>query len=78
MPRIFQVEGTRSYFWAAWGLLLLGLWCAKDGWFPSDSVLLRHPPGTLEHDRFYIFNKSLSLLSLTASAVCAAVHRLVK
>lgn len=27
------------------GLLLYGLWCIKDGWFPSPSVLQRHPPG---------------------------------
>lgn len=76
MARKYHVRGTNVYLFWAIGLLLLGLWCVKDGWFPAASVLERHPMETDKH--FYLFNKSLAVITLIASAVCAYVHSLVK
>lgn len=43
MARTFKVEGTKDFLiWAA-VLFMVGLWAIKDGWFPSATVLERHP-----------------------------------
>ncbi len=76
MARTYQIEGTRTYLYWAIGLLLLGLWCVKDGWFPSESVLLKHPLDTDTH--FYLFNKTTAVLSFLGSAVCVYIHWVVK
>lgn len=70
------MEGTKTFLYWAIGLFLLGLWCVKDGWFPSASVLAKHPLDT--DASFYIFNKSLAVLSLIGSAICAYIHWVVK
>ena len=43
MARKYDVHGTKDFM--VWAIILagLGLWCVKDGWFPSESVLERHP-----------------------------------
>ena len=74
MARKFRVEGTKTYLYWSLGLLVLGLWSVKDGWFPSAGVMQAHPPG----DHFYAFNKSLAILSLTASAICGFIHKIVR
>ena len=38
-------------------VFLMGLWAVKDGWFPSERVLLKHPDST---DPFYSFNQLLA------------------
>lgn len=43
MARKYQVEGTRDFLYWAIGLLLLGLWAVRDGWFPPPSVQKKHP-----------------------------------
>lgn len=43
MARRYQVEGTKDFLYWSIGLLLLGLWAVKDGWFPSAKVLKDHP-----------------------------------
>lgn len=43
MARRLKVEGTNDFLIAAVVLAALGLWCVKDGWFPSKSVLAKHP-----------------------------------
>jgi hypothetical protein len=76
MARKCHIEGTKKFLVFAIGLLMLGLWCVKDGWFPSEATLLRHP---LDKDTsFYLFNKSLALLSLIGSAICGYIHLVVK
>jgi len=80
MARQFHVAGTKTYQQLAIGLLVLGLWCVKDGWFPSEGVLERHPVYTPEGDldHFYVFNRSLAVLCLVGSAVCGYIHRIVR
>ena len=77
MARRYHVEGTRRFLY--WGVvfLVIGLWCVKDGWFPSADVLVRHPLGKVG-DSFYLFNKSLAILSLLGAAVCGYIHKVVK
>jgi multidrug resistance efflux pump len=43
MARRFKVEATRDYLYYAIALFLLFLWSVRDGWFPSQSVLKKHP-----------------------------------
>jgi hypothetical protein len=75
MARNYHVEGTKAYLYWALGLALFGLWCVRDGWFPSASVLDKHPsPG----DSFYLFNRICAVISLVGAAVCAYIHRVVK
>ncbi len=75
MARNFKIKGTKDFLIWAIILLLLGLWCVKDGWFPSESVLERHPE---KSDHFYLFNKSLAILSLGGAIVCGYIHLLVR
>ena len=76
MARKYEVEGTKNFLIWAILLLLLGLWCVKDGWFPSETVAAKHPP---EEDRgFYLFNQTLAVLCLVGSVVCTYIHYVVK
>jgi hypothetical protein len=76
MARKYHIEGTKTYLVYAIGLLLVGLLCVKDGWFPSEATLLRHP---LDKDTgFYLFNKSFAFFSLIGSAICGYIHLVVK
>ena len=76
MARRFHVEGTKAFLIWALILLVLGLWCVKDGWYPTVDVLKDHP---MDKDAsFYLFNKSLAILSLIGSAICGYIHFIVK
>ena len=76
MARRFHVEGTKAFLIWAVVLLVFGLWCVKDGWFPTDSVLAKHP---MDQDaNFFLFNKSLAILSLIGFVVCGYIHFVVK
>jgi hypothetical protein len=76
MKKRFNVKGTDTFFYWSIGLLLLGLWCVKDGWFPSQSKIDSKTPEELRN--FILFNKSLAWICLPASAVCAYIHRIVR
>ncbi len=43
MARTYKVKGTNDFLYLAIALLLFGLWCLRDGWFPPESVLKKHP-----------------------------------
>ncbi len=43
MARKYKVEGTKDFLYAAIVLFALGAWAIRDGWFPSESVLEKHP-----------------------------------
>jgi hypothetical protein len=75
MARKFHVEGPRNYLIAAIILFLLSLWFIRDGWFPTAGILEKHPD---PQDSFYLFNKSMSVILLIASAVCGYIHSVVK
>jgi hypothetical protein len=76
MARRYHVEGTKTFLILALVLLIWGLWCLCDGWFPSGKVLEKHPldgPGS-----FYLFNQVNAVASLIGAAICAYVHFVVK
>ena len=76
MPRKFQVQGTKTFYYWSLALLVLGLWAIKDGWFPAQSKIDSKTAHELAN--FQVFNKSLAVLSLAISAVCAYIHKVVK
>ncbi len=52
-----NMKGSNDFLVASIGLLLLCLWAVRDGWFPTQSILEKHPqtaqtmfeaPGTVE------------------------------
>lgn len=43
MARKFNIPGTSDFLVWAVILLALGAWCVKDGWFPSEATLAKHP-----------------------------------
>jgi biotin carboxyl carrier protein len=47
MARRFKVEGTRDYLYWAIALFGLCLWAVRDGWFPTRTVLEKHPLETV-------------------------------
>ena len=80
MARKFKVEGTKAFKLWAIGLLFFGLWCVKDGWFPSEEKIRMHGPphAPKSHDAFYDFNHTLAYIALSASSICAIIHRIVR
>ena len=75
MARRHHVEGTREFLYWGIGLALFSLWFVKDGWFPTEAILAKHPPGT---DSYYFFNKTMAGFMILASIVCFYVHKVVK
>lgn len=76
MARNYKVEGTKTFFYWSIALLVLGLWAAKDGWFPAQSKIDAKTAEELKN--FILFNKSLAFLAFPASAICAYIHRVVR
>lgn len=76
MPRSFHVQGTKTFLYWSLGLLALGLWCVKDGWFPAQSKIDSKTAAELAN--FVLFNKSLAVITLVASAVTGYIHKVVK
>lgn len=76
MVRNYRLKGSKSFLVWAILLLLLGLWAVRDGWFPSENTLTRHPPDSDRH--FYQFNKSLALLCLVGAAICGYIHWVIR
>lgn len=76
MPRKFDVQGTKTFLYWSLAMLALGLWSVKDGWFPAESKITTK---TLEElQNFQLFNKTLALISLSVSAVCGYIHKVVR
>ena len=56
-----KINSWAKFFFILNALVFLGLmaWAIKDGWFPSERVLVKHPNPT---DQFYAFNKMLTFM----------------
>lgn len=76
MPRKFNVQGTKTFFYWSIAMLALGLWSIKDGWFPSEAKITSKTLQELQN--FQLFNKSLAAISLTISAICGYIHKVVR
>lgn len=76
MARRYHVQGSKQFLIAAIVLLLLGLWCVRDGWFPSEAV--RAEKAAHELAGFMLFNKSLAVLLLAGAVICGYIHTVVR
>jgi len=76
MARKYHIEGSKTFLYWALGLMLLGLWGVKDGWFPPESKQETKTPQEYAH--YLQFNKSLAIISLLGAAVCGYIHKVVK
>ena len=76
MGRRYPVQGTKSFLITAIILLALCIWCIMDGWFPSQATLDKH--SLTEDANFYLFNKSLAILSAIGAIICGYIHLVVK
>jgi len=65
------VPRSRKHLWTAIVLLIVALWFIWDGWFPRASVREAHPDPA---DHYYLFNKSVAVLLVSASLVFFYVH----
>lgn len=76
MARAYRIRGSNQYLIWALVLLALGLWCVRDGWFTPERIKQEKTPQELKN--FVLFNKSLAVILLTASGVCAYIHRVAR
>jgi len=76
MPRKYRVDGPKNYLYWSLGLLALGMWAVKDGWFPAEAKIISKSAEELAN--FQLFNKSLAILALLGSAVCGYIHKVVR
>ncbi len=83
MPRKFDVEKNKEPLYWSIGLLILAIWCFRDGWFPPESKIEKYPdfPESawslgLQYE-FYRFNRATALITGFASAAMAVVYRVI-
>ncbi|MBU1909197.1 MAG: hypothetical protein KJ726_04040 [Verrucomicrobia bacterium] len=76
MARRYHVKGSRQFLIWAIVLLILGLWCVRDGWFPSASTQAAKTAEELAN--YVLFNKSLAILTLLGSAICGYIHIVIR
>jgi hypothetical protein len=76
MARRYHVRGSRQFLLWAIVLLVIGLWCVRDGWFPSAVTQAAKTAEQLAD--FMLFNKSLAILMLVGSAICGYIHIVVR
>ena len=80
MAREYDVKGSNSFLIWSVGLALLCIWALRDGWFPSESKILKHGPPDSPNagDSFYLFNQSLTYLAGIGAVICGIMHKVVK
>lgn len=83
MARKFDIEKNREPLYWSIGLLVLAIWCFRDGWFPPESKLEKYPetPGSmwslgLQYE-FYRFNRVTAILTGIGSAVMFAIYKVI-
>jgi hypothetical protein len=84
MARKFDIEKNKEPLYWSIGLLLLAIWCIRDGWFPPASKIEEY--GNLEEVNvwslaldyeFYRFNRVTGILTAIASVVMAVVYKVI-
>lgn len=83
MARTFDVKKNKEPLYWSIGLLILAIWCFRDGWFPPESKIEKYPdmPESfwslgLQFE-FYRFNRVTALITGIASAVMSAVYVMI-
>jgi hypothetical protein len=83
MAKRYDVEGTKTYLWAAVILAVLAVWHGIDGWVPQERWLAKYPEmPELWYDmglyEFYAYNRWTTVFLAVGAVVCAYIHRIVK
>ena len=80
MARSFEVKKNKEPLYWSIGLLVLAIWCFRDGWFPPQSKIEKYPEVPADfwslglQYEFYRFNRVTALITGVASAVMAGVY----
>ncbi len=83
MARSFEVKRNNEHLYWSIGLLILSLWCIRDGWFPPESKIEKYPDVPTEtwslalDYEFYRFNRVTAVITGIASGVLLVMYRLV-
>lgn len=83
MARSFSVEKNKEHLYWAIGMFLLAVWCFRDGWFPTESILEKYPefPDNLWSlgwaYEYYRFNRVTAVITFIASGVLLIMYRVV-
>ncbi|MCC5848895.1 MAG: hypothetical protein JJU29_12470 [Verrucomicrobia bacterium] len=83
MARSFEVKRNNEHLYWSIGLLILCLWCIRDGWFPPESKIEKYPDVPTETwslalgYEFYRFNRVTAIITGIASGVLLVMYRLV-
>ncbi len=83
MARRFTPEKNPEPLYWSLGLLLLAVWCFRDGWFPPASKLEKYPEVPADFwslglkYEFYRFNRVTALLAALGSVAMFVVHRVI-
>lgn len=75
MARKYDVEGTNKFLVWSIILALFAIWFIKDGWFPTEAILEKHPDPS---DSYYLFNKSSGIISVIGAVICGYIHMVVR
>ena len=75
MARQYDVEGTKNFLIGGLICLALGVWHVRDGWFPLEKTIAKHPLGT---DTFYLYNQTAGVGLCVVAVVCLYIHWVVK
>ncbi|HMP73720.1 MAG TPA: hypothetical protein PKE55_10700 [Kiritimatiellia bacterium] len=67
-----KVKPNNEFLYWSIAMFLLGLWALRDGWFPTQNTIASKTE--IELARFVLFNKSLTYVSMLASAVLGVIH----
>lgn len=83
MARSFEVKANHEHLYWAIAMLILSIWCIRDGWFPPQSKLEKYPEFPEEvwslalSYEFYRFNRVTAILTGIASVVLVVMWRMV-
>lgn len=83
MARKFDVEKNREPLYWSIGLLVVAIWCFRDGWFPPESKMEKYPDMpesmwslALSYE-FYRFNRVTAILMGLGSAAMFVVYKMI-
>lgn len=80
MARNFDVQKNREPLYWSIGLLILCIWCIRDGWYPPESKIEKYPEVPTEFwslaldYEFYRFNRVTAILTGIASVAMSGVY----
>lgn len=83
MARTFSTKKNNEHLYWAIGMFLLSVWCFRDGWFPTESILEKYPEFPEKFwslgwgYEYYRFNRVTAVITFIASGVLLVMYRVV-